>query len=356
MKQRSHFILALLLPLQIALVSIAARFPQFIETYYSNGIYPYISKFERYALGWLPFSFGDILYSILVIGLIRWIYLRIKTKFKKPKHWILEGLATLSIVYFCFHAFWGMNYYRLPLHQSLEINNKYSQEQLVAFTKKLAKRANELQLNLVGNDTLKVDFPFKNSAIRKMAIEGYHHIGTEYPELSYQGNSVKPSLFSIPLTYMGFNGYLNPLTNEVQVNNRIPKFKLPSTTSHEMGHQIGFAKENEANFMACLTTMNHPNPYFKYGGYTFALKYCIGEVYVTDPCEAENIIGMLNLGIRKNYQEVQQFWEAHENPFEPFFKIFYGGYLKANNQPQGIKSYNYVVALLVNYFEGEHQL
>ena len=356
MKQRSHFILSLLFPLQIALVSIAAKFPQFIETYYSNGIYPYLSKMERYALGWLPFSFGDLFYSVLIIGLIRWIYLRIKSRFKKPKHWILEGIATLSIIYFCFHAFWGLNYYRLPLHQSLEIKHEYSQEQLISFTKKLAKKANELHSNLAKNDTLKVDFLFKNSEIRKIAVDGYKNIEEEYPELTYQAKSVKPSLFSIPLTYMGFNGYLNPFTGEAQVNNQIPKFKLPSTTSHEMGHQIGFAKENEANFMACLTTMNHPDPYFKYAGYTFALKYCLGEVYVTDPCEAENIIAMLNLGIRKNYWEVQQFWVEHENPLEPFFKIFYGSYLKANNQPQGIKSYNYVVALLVNYFEGEHQL
>ena len=356
MKQRHHFILALLLPIQVALVSIVAKFPQLIETYYSNGIYPFISKLERYALGWLPFSLGDFLYSILVIGLIRWIYFRIKTRFKKPKHWILEGFAALSILYFCFHAFWGLNYYRLPLHQSLEIDHQYSQEELVNFTKQLAQRANELHLNLVKNDTVKVDFQFKNSEIRKIAVEGYHNIENDYPELTYQGRSIKPSLFSIPLTYMGFNGYLNPLTGEAQVNNQIPKFKLPSTTSHEMGHQIGFAKENEANFMACLTTMNHPNPYFKYAGYTFALKYCLGEVNQTDPCEAQNIIGMLNLGIIKNYREVNKFWEEHENPLEPFFKIFYGGYLKANNQPQGIESYNYVVALLVNYFEGEHQL
>ncbi|SHI96627.1 Protein of unknown function [Mesonia phycicola] len=356
MKQRSHFILSLLLPLQVALVSIAARFPQFIETYYSNGIYPLISKLERYALGWLPFSFGDLFYTVLIFGLIRWIFIRIKSRYKKPKQWILEALASLSIIYFCFHAFWGLNYYRLPLHQSLEIEHEYSQEQLISFTKKLAIKANKLHSTLAKDDTLKVDFLFKNSEIRKIAIDGYKNIEDDYPELTYQAKSVKPSLFSIPLTYMGFNGYLNPFTGEAQVNNQIPKFKLPSTTSHEMGHQIGFAKENEANFMACLTTMNHPNPYFKYAGYTFALKYCLGEVYVTDPCEAENIIAMLNLGIRKNYWEVQHFWAEHENPLEPFFKIFYGSYLKVNNQPQGIKSYNYVVALLVNYFEGEHQL
>ncbi|MBW2961228.1 DUF3810 domain-containing protein [Mesonia aestuariivivens] len=356
MKQRYHFILALLLPLQVALVSIAAKFPQFIETYYSNGFYPIVSKLERYALGWLPFSVGDLVYAALVICLIRWIYIRIKTGFKKPKVWIVKGISALSILYFSFHFFWGLNYYRLPLHQSLEINHEYSQEELINFTKNLAKRTNKLHLNLVENDTLKVDFQFENSEIRTIAIEGYQNIENEYPELAYQAKSIKPSIFSIPLTYMGFNGYLNPLTNEAQVNNQIPKFKLPSTTSHEMGHQIGYAKENEANFMACLTTMDHQNPYFKYAGYTFALKYCLGEVNLTDPCEAQNIIGMLNLGIIKNYREVNKFWDDHENPLEPFFKLFYGNYLRANNQPQGIKSYNYVVALLVNYFKGAHQL
>lgn len=350
MKQRTHFILAILLPVQVALISIVARFPQFIEIYYSNGIYPFISKIERFGLGWLPFSFGDFLYAFLVIGLIRWLFIRFKTRFKKPKQWSLEAFATLSVLYACFHLFWGLNYYRLPLHQSLEIEDDYTQEQLINFTKHLVEKTNALHLNLVENDTLKVNFPFSNSEIRKIAVEGYQHIEPEYPELAYHGKSVKPSLYSIPLTYMGFNGYLNPFTNEAQINNQIPKMKLPSTTSHEIGHQIGFAKENEANFMACLTTMNHPDPYFKYVGYTFALKYCYGELYLTNPCEAQNVIGMLNLGVRKNYLEVQEFWDEHDNPLEPFFKIFYGSYLKVNNQPQGIASYNYVVALLVNYF------
>ena len=54
---------------------------------------------------------------------------------------MLEGLAALSILYFCFHAFWGLNYYRLPLHQSLEIDHEYSQEELVNFTKKIGKKS-----------------------------------------------------------------------------------------------------------------------------------------------------------------------------------------------------------------------
>ncbi len=352
-KRYTHFILAILLPIQIGLVSYLAEFPQLVETYYSNGIYPYISKFLRYGLGWLPFSVGDFLYTLLVILLIKWLFTRIRSGFKKPKQWLLEALATLSVLYFCFHLFWGFNYYRLPLHRSLQIRKDYTNEQLFNLAERLVEKTNAMHKMLSKNDTLPVQYAFKNHEIRKMAENGYDSIAMRFPKLVYNPKSVKPSLFSIPLSYMGFNGYLNPLTNEAQVNNQMPKFKLPSTTSHEIGHQIGFAKENEANFMACLTTMHHPNPYFRYAGYTFALKYCLSETYVADKCKTENLIAALHPGVMENYREVQKFWQEHQNPLEPFFKLFYSGYLKANNQPEGMQSYNYVVALLVNYYEGK---
>ena len=62
------------------------------------------------------------------------------------------------------------------------------------------------------------------------------------------------------------------------------------------------------------------------------------------------MVADVNPGILKNYKETREFWEAHENPLEPFFKLFYGHFLKANNQHSGMESYSYVVALLVNYF------
>ena len=45
--------------------------------------------------------------------------------------------------------------------------------------------------------------------------------------------------------------------------------------------------------------------------------------------------------------------KKYKNPFEPYFKDFYGMFLKANNQKQGIRSYNMVVNLLVNYYSNQ---
>lgn len=351
MKKKTGLILAILLPLQYVAIKIISGYPEFVETWYSTGIYPYISRIMRYSMGFLPFSLGDLLYTFLIISIFRWLWIRYRTGFRKPRTWVIDIFATLSVIYACFHLFWGLNYYRLPLHKTLEIKNSYNTEELVLLTETLIKKSNQEHSRLVENDSLKVPYDFTKNEMLKTTIEGFDHLETKYPDLSYTGRSLKRSLYSIPLTYMGFNGYLNPLTNEAQVNTQIIKYKLPTTASHEIGHQLGFAKENEANFIACLATINHPDPYFRYSGLTFALRYCLNELYIRDRPRAEALVLTINPGIRENYKEVQEFWARHTNPFEPVFQSTYNQYLKANNQQEGMKSYSYVVALLVNYYE-----
>lgn len=356
LNKKFHLILAIFLPIQIILVSIIKHFPESVEHYYSHKIFPVVSGAERFILGKLPFSVGDLLYFVFGLLILLWVYRRIKTKFRNPKDWVLKIFSTASLIYFCFHLFWGFNYYRLPLHKSLEIDADYSHTDLVKLTEKLIEKSNQYHTKLAQEDSVKVDFNLDQNEMTTYSLQGYDIVGETYPEFNYNFKNVKSSLYSLPLTYMGFSGYLNPFTNEAQVNAKIPNYRLPTVTAHEMGHQLGFAKENEANFMAVLSTINHSNPYFKYAGYTFALQYCLSEVYKTDTDQGKELNKKLKPGIRKNFKEVHEFWEAHENPFEPFFKLFYGRYLKINNQPEGMRSYNYVVGLLVNYYKDEQAL
>jgi len=350
-KRKSVLLLAILLPVQIIGINLLSGHSRFVEEYYSNGLYPVISKIMRFSLGFVPFSLGDFLYALLVILLIVWIKRRFSQKFRNPRLWIPDALASLSIIYFCFHLFWGFNYYRLPLHESLEIEKDYTTEKLIKLTETLIERSNQIHSELAENDSTKVDYEYTKKELFEITLDGYEHIEKEFPELTYQAPALKRSLYSLPLTYMGFNGYLNPLTNEAQVNTIIVKYKIPTTASHEVGHQLGFAKENEANFIACLVTMNHPNKKFRYSGYTFALSYCLSELYRRDQAKADELIATMNVGILENYREVDAFWEQHTNPFEPIFKATYNRYLIVNNQADGMKSYSYVVALLVNYFD-----
>ncbi|NMH86617.1 DUF3810 domain-containing protein [Flavivirga algicola] len=351
MLKKKKTLIALSLIPQYLLITWLSNHPDFVERFYSNGIYPFISKIFRYTLGWLPFSFGDFVYTFSMVYIVRWFYKNRKRLRKNTKQWVVDVFSAVAIMYFAFHLFWGFNYYRLPLHKSLNIANDYNTEQLIAVTEKLIKKSNALHLKITDNDTIGVDLPYSKGEVLNMTPIGYENLKQIFPHLEYHPKSIKKSLYSYPLTYMGFSGYLNPFTNEAHVNGLIPVYKVPTTASHEIAHQLGYAAENEANFIGCMAAINHDDIYFRYTGYTFGLRFCLNEIYRRDACLFEDMVADVHVGILKNYKEVREFWEAHENPTEPLFKLFYGNFLKANNQNKGMKSYSYVVALLVNYFE-----
>ncbi len=349
LKNKKTSIALLLIP-QYIIVKGLAYYPEYVERYYSNGLYPFISKIFRYVLGWLPFSFGDLIYTFAIIYAVRWLYKNRKRLRKDTKQWFIDVFAVISLFYFAFHLLWGLNYYRLPLHKNLNLNRDYTTEQLVSVTEKLIEKSNAYHLKITNNDTVKVTIPYSKSEVFQITQNGYSNLKQLFPLLEYKPKSVKKSLFSYPLTYMGFSGYLNPLTNEAQVDAIIPIYKCPTTTAHEIAHQLGYAAENEANFIGCLASIKNDDIYFKYTGYTFGLRFCLNEIYRRDEALYETIVETVNKGILKNYKEVRDFWETHQNPAEPFFKSFYSNFLKANSQEKGMESYSYVVALLVNYF------
>lgn len=351
MRKHTKLIVALSLIPQIVLIKVLAHYPQFVEKHYSFGIYQWISKFMRLVLGWIPFSVGDILYTLAAIYAIRWLFKNRKRLRKDTKNYALDVLSTVSIGYFAFHLLWAFNYYRVPLHQSLNIQNDYTTEELVAFTEALILKTNVIHGIIEQQDTTKVIMPYSKKELIALAPKGYTQLAKEYPHLAYTPSSLKRSLYSLPLTYMGFSGYLNPFTNEAQIDGLIPTYKYPTTTSHEIAHQLGYAAENEANFIGAMAAMKHENIYFNYSGYSFALRHCLNDVYLRDPVKYEELMMTVHIGILKNYEEMRAFWQSYENVSETFFKHTYSRFLRVNNQKGGIESYSYIVALLVNYFD-----
>ncbi|WP_151673063.1 DUF3810 domain-containing protein [Patiriisocius marinus] len=350
-RKKSTLLLALLFPLQIVLMQVLKQFPAFVERYYSQGLYPLISKISRMLFGWVPFSVGDFFYLIIIVLAIRWCYKNFR-KFKtQAVDLILEIVAATSIVYFMFHFLWGFNYYREPLHTTLNINATYTTEQLVSITKKLIAKSHKMHRELGFADSTKIDLPYSQAEMFKSTKNGFTNLKKEFPSLELSPQSLKKSNWSLGLTYMGYSGYLNPFSGEAQVNALIKTYKFPVVSSHEQAHQLGFAKENEANFIATLASIYNDDPYIQYAGYIFALRYCVNEISRRDSDKYQELLTTINPGILESYREMREFWNSYDNPFEEFSKGFYNLFLKANNQPKGIKTYSYMVALVVNHFE-----
>lgn len=355
MKNKGKLLLISLIPVQVIVLQILKYFPEFVEVYYSKGIFPLISEALRFTFGWIPFSVGDIFYFVLIILLIINVYKLIKYKKIQLKPTFFKAVGIFSVFVFFFNFNWGINYLREPLTSVLGISNSpYTTNELIVFTKQLIHKTNNIHYQIAKNDTIVIANPSSKKQLRSMAFEAYKQLEVHNPTLKYNHFSVKSSLFSVPLTYMGFAGYLNPFTNEAQVNYLIPKNSYPATVCHEMAHQIGIASESGANFVGYLAAITSKDYYFKYAGYVMALKYCLFEIYKKNPSEYKTLKKTINKGILKDMQQNQIFWKSYQNWSEKYFKSFYNSFLKANKQKDGIKEYNKMVFLLINYYKSHN--
>ena len=342
-------ILSVLLLVQLVLVRWAAHNPEWIEKNYSNGLYPYLSRILRRFLGWIPVSIGDIIYFIIFIWVLRWVSLLIRTRMSPFRQYLYAFGGFVSVVFFLFHLLWGLNYYRVPLTEKLDINRqKYSTNELLLTTQFHIDRLNALHDSIRENDSIPVVNKLSKNEMRRMAASIYSNLSYKELDLHFSSKSCKNSLYSLPLSYMGFSGYLNPFTGEAQVNYKIPHTTYPATVCHELAHQLGYASEDEANYIGYLACTHSEELLFRYSGELLAVQYLLYSVSLEDKALYNTYYTKLHYGVRRNIQNNRDFWDSYQNPLEPFFKKTYDTYLKANRQKAGIQSYRAVVKFLIH--------
>jgi hypothetical protein len=350
---KKKYIGLLILP-QLLFVQYISNHQEIIEEYYSLGVYQLTSKILRSTLSVFPFSIGDVLYIITLIYFIRLIVKEISMKKINLKKSIKIILFYGSIFHFLFYFLWGLNYHRTSLHEKLIIDLTYTVEDLEEISKKLIIKSNKLHRQITLSDSSSTEIPYDIKKINKIASFGYNNLSLlkeYYPEINTNNLIVKKSLISLPLTYLGFSGYINPFTNESQINSLIPKNSIPHTASHEIAHQLGFSQELECNFIAFVNLTNSEDLYFKYNGYSFALRQCLNELYKYDKPTYNSLLKLLNTGILKDFKNNSEFWKNYSNPIESITKSGYDKFLKFNNISEGIKSYNQSVSLIINYLK-----
>ena len=341
----------------LILLAILIKFSSFysglIEQSYSNGIYPVISKIQRFFFGWIPFSMGDVIYGFFILVLLvkssQIVAVIFRRKFNRRYFFssLKQILFFCLLVYVFFYLLWGLNYSRKGIAQQLNLKmGTYTVSELDTLTKVLQQRLN-YYASLV-RPTERDSF-YKKSNLFREGHEAYKIASNFYPFLNYNPKSIKPSLYSYLGNIFGFEGYYNPFSGEGQVNTTIPVFEQPFVACHEIGHQVGYAKENEANFAGFLACRLHSSPVFRYSVYFDMYNYAINEFYRNDSTKAKKYLDSLHPQVKKDYQELRNFFKKYKNPIEPLITWVYGKYLQANNQPAGKRTYSEVIAFLIAY-------
>lgn len=333
----------------------ASWYPDWVEAHYSNGVYPWISRVQRFLTGWLPFSFGDLFYGLLILIVLYQTWKFFRYLFRKQMtrsllvQYMQQGIFFLLFIYVGFNLLWGLNYNRKGIASQLQLTvAPYTLADLDTLTTALQLRLNQYAATVT--DAQRDSFNQKKRLFAA-AGEAYAAAAKKYRFLRYQTPAIKPSLYSYLGNYLGFQGYYNPFTGEAQVNTTIPRFLEPFVATHEIGHQLGYAKEMEANFAGFLACRESPSSAFRYSMYLDMYSYALLELYPRDSSLARSLQEKVHPQVKKDQQEYRAFINRHRNPVEVAVTWGYGHFLRANNQPSGKRSYNEVVGWLVAFYK-----
>ena len=347
--------LILLLPLGIILTQISRVFPNFIEKFYSSFIYKIIANFLSFITGYLPFSLAELLVVSFAIFILMYIlkiafhlYKCKNKRLKILKNAFLNILAVIGLIYFSFQTLWGFNYQRLTLDKVFQLKvHKSSSKELANLCKILINNSNTLRKKIKENKFGVMELPYNKKYVLETAHLGYERASLKYNKL--EGNYGRPKviLLSVPMCYTGITGFYFPFTNEANINMAEPDYFLPFTTTHEMAHQRGFAKEDEANYIGYIACINHPDINFQYSGTLAALSYSFNALQISDNKKYKELILTCSVGVLNDFNYNQSFWAKYSGPVEKMNDKINDTYLKSQNQQAGTKSYGAMVDLLL---------
>jgi hypothetical protein len=343
------------------LVFLAGNYPGFVEKWYALGFYPLYSKMLRFSFGWVGFSMGDLLYTLLGAWLLLKLLRLFSQIYRRQFGWphFFNGISILirafCLLYIVFNIVWGLNYHRLGIAHQLKVeNDHYSKEEITAITNDLIEKANYYRKAINAKELPIYSF----EQIKKEAVLNYQSAEIYFPFLHYQSTSIKASSYNSIADYIGFTGYYNPFTAEAQLRTDVPPILIPFTTCHEIAHQLGYASESEANFVGFLTASNSNSAYFRYSAYLEMLNYALSEEFIQyakdSSFKALEQVMLYNKShidtlVKKDRKEIRQFFLQRRNKIAPVSAGLYDQYLKWNKQLAGINSYDEVIGWLIAY-------
>lgn len=328
-----------------------------MERLYAERIFPPLSRLISWPARLLPWSLGELLLILILAGMALSLAGLVRALMAGTPGFLMLLLrrvggffALAGLLYASFVVFWGLNYLRPPIVSTLSWPSEMATTvELQGLCEELALEANTLRKELPSDESgvLRVD--------RRMVLDrrndGYERLhgalAPVLPAILYVPSRPKIAIFgplmSRSLTY----GMYIPWTGEALLNGSTPAPALPFSVCHEMAHQQGIAREDEANFIGYLACRLHPDPLFRYSGARAALGEAMVQLGAVRPEAWKVIRASLGTGILADEAAETAWLREHKGRFSQVQGRVYDGYLKTQGQLDGARSYGRVVDLLI---------
>ena len=322
--------------------------------WYSTNVYPILVTTVGRFFGWFPFSVSEILLYVLILFVFGSLMVTIVKMVLQEKkllrffEWLTSVLLIASILLFLFAVNCGINYHRDSFAQvsGLEVR-EYSVEELLQVSQWLTQRVNEISPSVSRDEdgvmTLTVD-------VADISREAMRGLADDFPVLGGYVPPPKPMMNSWLLSSMQVSGIFIPFTIEGNYNWQMTPYNIPFTATHELVHVLGFMPEDEANFIAFLACIRSEEVEFQYSGYLLGWIYARNALRRVDAEAAEELYQLLDEGVRADLAANREFWARFDGPVAELQTRVNDAYLRANAQPEGVRSYGMMVDLLIAYY------
>ena len=252
---------------------LAPYYPRLVASYYTQGLFRYGASGLRFLFGSIPFAIGELIYIIfifiiiliiLIINTLKHINSLKSFNYIAQKGWfILTKLSWLIVrLYVVFQLIWGLNYMQPDPTEDFHLtvqtpeNTQIAMTQINALTYELIDELNKTKTAISLNQPIEPNFEQVVANVQ----QAYKELGIEYPRFILQHQSIKKAIFPTLGDYIGFLAFYQPITAEAIVRSDLPILTQPYTVAHEMAHQLGYASETEANFIAFVVASEANDP------------------------------------------------------------------------------------------------
>ena len=301
----------------------------------------------------LPFSLFEILIILSPVLLVTVIVIAVKKGNDCASR--LRGITALfgviSLLATSYIFTLGVGYHTTAVAEKIGISadKDISKEQLYDTLNIIVD-----EINLIADD---VDFDGKESYmaysidnLNREIVSAYDTLNETYPLVTNYNSAVKPVYFSTVMSDLGISGIYSFFTGEANVNVEYPDYCLPFTAAHEMAHQRGVGREDEANFVAFLVCTSSSDTYLRYSAYLNMYEYLASALYRADKEMYIDVVSRLSRVAIADMIAADEVYQKHkDSPLGRLNTRLNDAYLKANGT-DGIVSYNYVVELVVEYY------
>lgn len=346
-----------LFPLGLLVLLVVRHNAYIAEYWFSRGIYRMYAQSISLITGLVPISVAEIgLYCIpfliiyIVFRMVRRLVRDKENRKETIARYVVNTLCIVSTGFFFFMMLCGANYYRYPISKICGLTvETYSVEELYGLCEELALKANDLRAQITSVDE---DGIFKLSKsdyeTAKEAKKVMSELGKNYDSLSGFYSVPKPVIASRAMSYTDTTGLFVSITAEANVNVDVADYGIPATMCHELAHQKGYMRENEANYIAYLACINSDNIEFQYSGVMDALSYATSQLYDHDIELYKKIRDMYSEEVLADRIANAKYWNTYHNEvISTVSSKINDAYLKANNQASGEQSYGEMVDLML---------